>query len=316
MRPRPHVALHLWGNFTHSDQRALPPTARARTAGLLGRACQGTNARDRPLVPYILATSAVAKSQASGNAQSVSRLANKCLMQRGACTLAALFATAGVCVEAATTTQPSAGYAGAPSPPLLPFPTSREPVLPLWPPTHLSAPLTFSSRSTARSSPTSSKMDIDGSHARLGVGLQASTANSGIDEAVYEYLAALTLAAKLAFTMVSHVLKRPTRKASPFARSTINPYVTIILTFLSTLTKQNATLSVLEELAVFFTTVPSHLTLFVFHARLCDREPPLDNHRAPPRHHGARRPLGEHILARGGSKSCNAITDFAPSIQS
>ncbi|KAF7964541.1 hypothetical protein HWV62_5931, partial [Athelia sp. TMB] len=118
-------------------------------------------------------------------------------------------------------------------------------------------------RATTIAEDDESRMDVDGSDAKLGVGLHASPANSEIDEAVYEYPAAFTLAAKLAFTMLSHVLKRPTRKASPFARSTINPYVTIILTFLSTLTKQNATLSVLEklipweELAAFFTTVPS-----------------------------------------------------------
>ncbi|KZP20887.1 hypothetical protein FIBSPDRAFT_861344 [Athelia psychrophila] len=114
-------------------------------------------------------------------------------------------------------------------------------------------------RATTIAEDDESRMDVDS----LGTGIQASPANSEIDEAAYEYPAAFTLAAKLAFTMLSHVLKRPTRKASPFARSTINPYVTVLLTFLTTLTKQPATLAAIdklipwEELAAFFMTVPS-----------------------------------------------------------
>ncbi|KAF7969179.1 hypothetical protein HWV62_28007 [Athelia sp. TMB] len=122
-------------------------------------------------------------------------------------------------------------------------------------------------RATTIAEDDESRIDVDGSDTKPGVDLQASLAsltNSEMAKAVYElYPAAFTLAANFAFTMLSYVLKRPTRKASPFARSTINPYVTIILTFLATLIKQNTTLSVLEklipweELAAFFTTVPS-----------------------------------------------------------
>ena len=146
-------------------------------------------------------------------------------------------------------------------------------------------------RATTIAEDDESRMDVDGSDAKLGVGLQASPANSEIDEAVYEYPAAFTLAAKLAFTMLSHLLKRPTRKASPFARSTINPYATIILTFLSTLTKQNATLSVLEklipweELATSFTTVPSavlHFQGLTTHSKEPERWIMLTTGCAPP----------------------------------
>jgi protein SMG6 len=69
-------------------------------------------------------------------------------------------------------------------------------------------------------------------------------------------------ALQLTFAMLSHVLRRPTRKASPFARSTLNPYLTVLLTFLSTVLRHPPTLVVMErsipweELAGFFATVP------------------------------------------------------------
>ncbi|KZP10895.1 hypothetical protein FIBSPDRAFT_962674 [Athelia psychrophila] len=117
-------------------------------------------------------------------------------------------------------------------------------------------------RATTIAEDDESRMDVHS----LGTGIQASPANSDLDEAAYEYPAAFMLAAKLVFAMLSQVLKRPTRKASPFARSTINPYATILLTFLTTLTKQPATLAAIdklipwEELAAFFMTVPSAVT--------------------------------------------------------
>ena len=117
------------------------------------------------------------------------------------------------------------------------------------------------------------KMDIDdGSDFNLLAGVvQASPATSEVDEAVTsmttEYPTPFKLAAQLTFEMLSHVLKNPMRKAAPFAQSTLNPYLTIILTFLATLTKNPATLAVLErsvpwdELAQFFTTIPHTVTV-------------------------------------------------------
>ncbi|KAG0705195.1 hypothetical protein DFH29DRAFT_908006, partial [Suillus ampliporus] len=70
------------------------------------------------------------------------------------------------------------------------------------------------------------------------------------------------LAIELAFSMLSFVLRNPTRKASPFARSTLNPYLSVMLTFLATVTKHAETLSVMErsipwhDLAQFFATIP------------------------------------------------------------
>ncbi|KAF6764811.1 hypothetical protein DFP72DRAFT_985932 [Ephemerocybe angulata] len=73
---------------------------------------------------------------------------------------------------------------------------------------------------------------------------------------------ALNYAMQLTFAMLSLVLRRPLRQPSAYARSTLNPYLTVILTFLSTILKQSAALHVLErsipwqELATFFGTIP------------------------------------------------------------
>lgn len=70
------------------------------------------------------------------------------------------------------------------------------------------------------------------------------------------------LALELAFSMLSFVLRNPTRKASHFSRSTLNPYLSVMLTFLATVTKHPETLSIMErsipwhDLARFFATIP------------------------------------------------------------
>ena len=72
---------------------------------------------------------------------------------------------------------------------------------------------------------------------------------------------AFKFALQLTFAMLSHVLRHPTRKASEYARSTLNPYLTIVLTFLTTILKHRPTLDVLErsvpwdELAAFFAKI-------------------------------------------------------------
>ncbi|KAF9050675.1 hypothetical protein BDZ89DRAFT_1057118 [Hymenopellis radicata] len=71
-----------------------------------------------------------------------------------------------------------------------------------------------------------------------------------------------TLALQLTFSMLSYVLRHPTRKSSPYARSTINPYLTVILTFLSNILKHAGAKQVLErtipwdDLTKFFSIVP------------------------------------------------------------
>jgi protein SMG6 len=76
---------------------------------------------------------------------------------------------------------------------------------------------------------------------------------------------AFKYAMQLAFSMLSVVLRNSTRKASPFAESTLNPYLTVLLTFLTTVSKQPETLAILErfipweDLATFFTSIPKHI---------------------------------------------------------
>ncbi|KAF5365760.1 hypothetical protein D9758_003172 [Tetrapyrgos nigripes] len=73
------------------------------------------------------------------------------------------------------------------------------------------------------------------------------------------------LALQLTFTMLSHVLRRPSRKASPFARSKLNPYLTVLVTFLATVLKHKKTLELLErsvpweDMVSFFATVPRNI---------------------------------------------------------
>ena len=78
---------------------------------------------------------------------------------------------------------------------------------------------------------------------------------------------AFKFALQLAFSMLSHVLRHPTRKPSQYARSTVNPYLTIILTFLATVLKHRPTLESLErsipwaDLASFFVVVPRKIMI-------------------------------------------------------
>ncbi|KAG1823448.1 uncharacterized protein BJ212DRAFT_1476331 [Suillus subaureus] len=58
-----------------------------------------------------------------------------------------------------------------------------------------------------------------------------------------EFLVSFKLALELAFSMLSFVLCNPMQKASPFACSTLNPYILVMLTFLATITKHAETLS-------------------------------------------------------------------------
>jgi len=99
--------------------------------------------------------------------------------------------------------------------------------------------------------------------------IRASHTTSEVDEPVYtianEYPATFKLTAQLTFAMLSQMLKNPTLKASPFAQSTLNLYLTIVLMFLFTLSKYPTMLAVLEQLiprnklAKFFATIPHNV---------------------------------------------------------
>ncbi|KAJ7489926.1 hypothetical protein B0H11DRAFT_1046908 [Mycena galericulata] len=77
--------------------------------------------------------------------------------------------------------------------------------------------------------------------------------------------AAFRLALQLLFAMLTHALRRPTRKPSPFARASLNPYLTVVLTFLATVLRHPATLAAVERavpwgaLADFFAHIPRHV---------------------------------------------------------
>ena len=123
------------------------------------------------------------------------------------------------------------------------------------------------------------KMDVDGEHgtdvdmqsvssataALFTNSVQVSPAMSDAETDSPEHPAPFKLALQLTFAMFSHVLRHPTRKSSPFARSTLNPYLTVLLTFLATVLKHPQTLEMLErsvpweELARFFAKVPRNV---------------------------------------------------------
>ncbi|KAJ7109155.1 hypothetical protein C8R44DRAFT_277493 [Mycena epipterygia] len=104
------------------------------------------------------------------------------------------------------------------------------------------------------------KMDVD----EEGV-QQTSPAMSEAEPAATEAPAPFRFALQLLFAMLSHVLRRPTRKSSPFARSNLNPYLSVVLTFLATVLKHPQTLEAIErsvpwdDLAHFFTKIPRHI---------------------------------------------------------
>ncbi|KAJ7602470.1 hypothetical protein FB45DRAFT_1072964 [Roridomyces roridus] len=104
------------------------------------------------------------------------------------------------------------------------------------------------------------KMDVD----QDGVLQQTSPAMSEA-EADAQAPAAFRLALQLLFAMLTHTLRRPTRKSSQFARSTLNPYLTVALTFLATVFRHPASLTAVERdvpwaaLADFFAHIPRHV---------------------------------------------------------
>ncbi|KAJ4488214.1 hypothetical protein J3R30DRAFT_3654517 [Lentinula aciculospora] len=75
----------------------------------------------------------------------------------------------------------------------------------------------------------------------------ASPRLSEVDPSLDEQSTAFKLAVELTFTMLKFVLLHPIRKPSPFARSELNPYLTVLLTFLSIMLKHQRTKEILER---------------------------------------------------------------------
>ncbi|KAI0928296.1 hypothetical protein AcW2_004349 [Taiwanofungus camphoratus] len=121
------------------------------------------------------------------------------------------------------------------------------------------------------------KMDVDdededtemtaGDRIHPTIGTSPSVPEAPMASTEPELPTALRLAMQLTFSMLTHTLQRPTRRSSPFARSNLNPYITILLTFLATVLKDRHVLTVLEhdmpwtELAAFFNSTPRRLLI-------------------------------------------------------
>ncbi|KAI0085483.1 hypothetical protein BDY19DRAFT_966394 [Irpex rosettiformis] len=72
----------------------------------------------------------------------------------------------------------------------------------------------------------------------------------------------LKYALQLTFTMLTHTLRNPIRQPHALSRSSLNPYITVMMTFLSTMLKDRIAERALaraipwEEVARFYTTIP------------------------------------------------------------
>ena len=112
----------------------------------------------------------------------------------------------------------------------------------------------------------SDRMDVDAEEddIKMGVAADGVTSSPTIGRADADQdgdlPVHLKLSLQLAFSMLSQALSRPMRRI-PFQRDTLNPYITIILTFVSTVVKSDHW-SIFErvipwgELAVFLSSVP------------------------------------------------------------
>ena len=91
------------------------------------------------------------------------------------------------------------------------------------------------------------KMDIVDFKDKNQTSPATSKANKATGSYANEYSASFKVVAQLTFAMLSHVLKSPMQKSVPFAKSTLNLYMTIVLTFLATILRHLASLLTLEH---------------------------------------------------------------------
>ena len=98
------------------------------------------------------------------------------------------------------------------------------------------------------------KMDVDGEregeHKEPADGTPLSPVMSEITPTATEgpsLPTQLKLAMQLTFAMLSHTFHKPTRQTTPFASHMLNPYITILFTFLATILKDRHALTVLER---------------------------------------------------------------------
>ncbi|EJF65625.1 hypothetical protein DICSQDRAFT_77263 [Dichomitus squalens LYAD-421 SS1] len=107
-----------------------------------------------------------------------------------------------------------------------------------------------------------SRMDIDDEDGEGRQGASETPDGSTPTAQEPELPATLKHAMQLTFMMLSHTLRHPLRRPSEYATPTLNPYNTIMLTFLATVLREPSARSALErsipweELAAFLTTIP------------------------------------------------------------
>ena len=118
------------------------------------------------------------------------------------------------------------------------------------------------SRDFVMKSPTLPKVEAESE-----TGSAAGTREESNSDGIPDHPPAFKFSLQLVFRMLSSVLRHPTRKPSQYAQSTLNPYLTIVLAFLTTLLKHHPTLETLErsipwaDLASFFTVVPRKIMI-------------------------------------------------------
>ncbi|KAL0947160.1 hypothetical protein HGRIS_013287 [Hohenbuehelia grisea] len=106
------------------------------------------------------------------------------------------------------------------------------------------------------------RMDVDDTEEPKEAPTQDSPPASEAEADQNEPSQTFKLAMQLTFTMLAYVLRNPTRRVSPFAKETPNPYLSIMLTFLATVLKNPLTQAALErcipweELSLFFARIP------------------------------------------------------------
>ncbi|THH33993.1 hypothetical protein EUX98_g312 [Antrodiella citrinella] len=95
------------------------------------------------------------------------------------------------------------------------------------------------------------KMDVDGEGSDLalpsGGSVSSDTTLPAAASGGPSLPVQLKLALQLTFAMLSHTFRKPTRQTSPFATHMLNPYITIIFTFLATILKDRHALAVVER---------------------------------------------------------------------
>ncbi|KAH7889781.1 hypothetical protein F5I97DRAFT_588082 [Phlebopus sp. FC_14] len=106
------------------------------------------------------------------------------------------------------------------------------------------------------------RMDVDDDGLKFDTRVSPALSDAGLTT---ECPLAFKCAMQLTFSTLSIVLRSPSRKASPFARPTLNPYLTVLLTFLATIAKHAEALAVLEraipweDFAKFCASIPRNI---------------------------------------------------------